>query len=286
MPNRPPKAWGGPGSGPKPSQALSVPAPHPPQPCDAEGETVQASWGLLLLWAPLQRKTKLLITAKKPRSVPLWLFQNVLKPANGLPGTRTVLFSPGFPVFPLPHAHPASRVHSTFPCFLRRFLDGRQPARSRESLARDYGVCGRLLMGGLWEPSVEDARPDPGEPCPVLTSQLRRPLCGDPHPPSPPSRGRRLCPGLPSCPFFLWRREGPTAGRGLGGSRGWRGSPAGEPRGSTHSSRSRVQGASVLAAGSLGYEEGRRIKLRVSKGGTQHQPTLGVLRPLRIATRP
>ena len=55
---------------------------------------------------------------------------------------------------------------------------------------------------------------------------------------------------------------------------------------SARSPRSRVQGASVLAAGSLGYEEGRRIKLRGSKGGTQHQPTLGVLRPLRIATRP
>lgn len=70
------------------------PAPGHPS-CGADGETEpRGSWGFLLSSAPLQRKTKLLVIAKNPRFVPLRPFQNALKTTQGLPGTRTALFSP------------------------------------------------------------------------------------------------------------------------------------------------------------------------------------------------
>lgn len=163
-------------------------------------------------------------------------------------------------------------------------MDERQPTVSRESLARDYGICGRLLTRGLWGPSGEGSKPDPGQPCSVLTSRPRRPLCGDPHPPSPPSPRPRLCPGLASCAFFLWSRGRGGGKQEWGGERGQlfrerpggltglEGEPSGEPRSSTRRPRPRVQGANMLAAGPLGHEEGQRIKLRGAKGGHSTGP--------------
>ena len=111
MPGRPPKAWGGPRSGPKRcdspnhprlSQSLPPTRPNPVLPKDAQP---RLPGGVCCPGLHCRRKHSSPF-GKEALSFPLGLFQNALKPGSGLPGTRTVLFSPVSPPTPTrPHAY-------------------------------------------------------------------------------------------------------------------------------------------------------------------------------------